>query len=97
MKVIKISDDVHARLTGLLGLLMAKTRKPQTYADVLQALSNQAVLLPEEMLSRIKEVVSEKDLGYTNPEDFIKDAIRDKLEAITKKTRQSKTNGAEKA
>ncbi len=97
MKAIKISDDVHARLTGILGLLMAKSRKPQTYADALQALTNQAVLLPEEMLSRIKEVVAEKDLGYTNPEDFIKDAIRDKLEIGTKKTRISQTNVAEKA
>lgn len=97
MKAIKISDDVHARLTGILGLLIAKSGKPQTYAYALQALTSQAILLPEEMMNHIKEVVAEKDLCYTNPEDFIKDAIRDKLKAVTKKTRQAQTNVAEKA
>ncbi len=97
MKTIKIPDDAHARLTGILGLLMAKSRKPQTYSDALQALTNQAVLLPEEMMSRIGEVGEEKNLGYTNPKDFVKDAVRDKLKIVTKKTRQSQTNVAEKA
>ena len=70
MKAIKISDDVHARLTGILGLLMAKSGKPQTYADALQALTNQAVLLPEEMLSRIKEVVGRKRPRLHKPRGF---------------------------
>jgi hypothetical protein len=97
MKAIKITDDVHARLTGILGLLMAKSRKPQTYADALRALTTQAILLPEEMVSHIKDIVANKDLGYTSLEEFVKDAVRDKLEAVTKKTRASKSNAAEKA
>ena len=97
MKAIKISDDVHARLTGILGLLMAKSGKPQTYADALRVLTTQALLLPEEMVSHIREVVTDKDLGYTTIEEFVKDAVRDKLATITKKTRPSKTNAAEKA
>ena len=39
MKTIKIPDDAHARLTGILGLLMAKSGKQQTYADALRALT----------------------------------------------------------
>ncbi len=97
MKAIKISDDVHARLTGILGLLMAKSGKPQTYADALKALTDQAILLPEEMVSNIKEVVVEKDLGYTSPEEFVKDAVRDKLATINKKTRPSELDAEEKA
>ena len=97
MKAIKISDDAHARLTGILGLLMAKSGKSQTYADALQALTDQAVLLPEEMISHIREIVADKDLGYTSPEEFVKDAVRDKLAAITKKSRASKSDAKEKA
>jgi|WetSurMetagenome_2_1015567.scaffolds.fasta_scaffold59035_2 hypothetical protein len=85
MKAIKITDDAHARLTNITGLLMAKSRKPQTYADAVQALTTQAILLPEEMISHIQEVISNnKDLGYTTIEEFVKAAVRGKLEAVFK-------------
>ncbi len=96
MKAIKVSDDVHAWLTGRLGLLIAKSGKQKTYDDALRALMNQAILLPEEMVSHIRELIAEKDLGYTSPEDFIRDAVRDKLATINKKTRPSKSDTEEK-
>ncbi len=95
MKAIKVSDDVHAWLTGRLGLLIAKSGKQKTYDDALRALMNQAMLLPEEMVSHIREVVAEKDLGYTSPEEFVKDAVRDKLATINKKTRPSESGAVE--
>jgi hypothetical protein len=95
MKAIKVPDDVHAQLTGKLGLLMAKSGKPQTYADVIRALTTQAILLPEEMINNIVQIVADKDLGYTSIEEFVKDAIRDKLEAVTKKSHKSKSVAVE--
>ncbi len=38
MKAIKISDDIHSKLTGLLGELTAETNKMQTYQDAINAL-----------------------------------------------------------
>jgi len=38
MKTLKISDDVHQKLTALLGELTAQTMKMQTYQDAIAAL-----------------------------------------------------------
>ena len=97
MKAIKVSDDVHSWLTGRLGLLIAKSGKQKTYDDALRALMNQAILLPEEMVSHIQELIANRELGYTNPEEFVREAVRDKLVTINKKTRPSKSDAEEKA
>ena len=95
MKAIKISDDVHAWLTGRLGLLIAKSEKQKTYDDALRALMTQAILLPEEMVSHIHELIANKELGYTNPEEFVRESVRDKLATINKKKQQSKSEATE--
>jgi hypothetical protein len=41
MKTIRVNDDIHQQLTGLLGELMAKTGKPQTFNDVIKELITQ--------------------------------------------------------
>ena len=97
MKAIKVSDDVHAWLTGRLGLLIAKSGKQKTYDDALRALMNQAILLPEEMVSHIQELIANKELGYTNSEEFVRESVRDKLATINKKTRRSESEAEEKA
>lgn len=38
MKAIKISDQTHARLTAVLGKLIAKSSKIKTYEDTVVAL-----------------------------------------------------------
>jgi hypothetical protein len=45
LRTIKVSDDVHRKLTQLLGKQMAKTGKPKTYNDVLEVLLSK---LPDE-------------------------------------------------
>jgi hypothetical protein len=97
MKGIKISDDVHAWLTGRLGLLIAKSEKQKTYDDALRALMNQAILLPEELVGHIQQLIANKELGYTNPEEFVREAVRDKLATIIRKARPSKSAAEEKA
>jgi hypothetical protein len=97
IKAIKITEDIHERLTQEMGLLMAKSGKPQTYADAIRALIDTKIVLPQEMMTKIQEIVSNKELGYISPEEFVKDAIRDKFEAVAKRTRASKDSSAEKA
>lgn len=75
MKTLKISDEIHRKLTATLGTLMAQTGKMQTYQDAIEAILNKSVMLPEELLFEIKEFISSnKSLGYVTSEDFLKDA-----------------------
>ena len=83
MKAIKISDDIHSKLTGLLGELTAETNKMQTYQDAINALLEQSVILPSEVIARVENFIEEnKDRGFTNKEDFVRDAIRYRLERL---------------
>jgi hypothetical protein len=38
MKTLRISDDVHGKLTATVGTLMAQTGKMQTYQDAIEAM-----------------------------------------------------------
>ena len=83
MKAIKISDDIHSKLTGLLGELTAETNKMQTYQDAINALMEQSVILPSEVIARVENFIEEnKDRGFTNKEDFVRDAIRYRIERL---------------
>ncbi|MEM3829316.1 MAG: ribbon-helix-helix domain-containing protein [Conexivisphaerales archaeon] len=77
MKTLKISDDVHQKLTALLGELTAQTMKMQTYQDAIEALLTQSVILPPELLREVEEFITKnKHKGYTRKEEFIRQAIR---------------------
>jgi len=51
MKTLRISDDAHQKLTGLLGEITAQTMKMQTYTDAIENLLSQSVTLPPELLN----------------------------------------------
>lgn len=83
MKTLKISDDVHQKLTSLLGELMAQTSKMQTYQDAIEAMLNKSVILPPELLAEIEKFIAEnKRLGFTTREEFIRDAARWRLKFL---------------
>lgn len=80
MKTLKISDDVHQKLTALLGELVTQTSKMQTYQDAISALINESVILPQELLTQTQAFIEEnRHLGFTTKEEFIRDAIRFRL------------------
>ncbi|HKZ93195.1 MAG TPA: ribbon-helix-helix domain-containing protein [Candidatus Bathyarchaeia archaeon] len=80
MKTLRITDDVHHKLTALLGELTAQTSRMQTYTDAVEALLRQSVVLPPELLTQIKSFIeSHKHLGYMTREEFIRDATRWRL------------------
>lgn len=80
MKTLKISEDIHQKLTALLGELMTQTSRMQTYQDAINALINESVILPQELLTQTQNFIEEnKHLGYTTKEEFIRDAIRFRL------------------
>ncbi|MCJ7763510.1 hypothetical protein MUP38_08670, partial [Candidatus Bathyarchaeota archaeon] len=76
MKTIRISDNTHRELTRLLGEMMAKTGKTQTYNDVVNTLISQSVFISAILLERIDdEIKANKQLGYTTREEFIETAL----------------------
>jgi len=83
MKTLRISDDVHERLTALLGELMAQTSKMQTYQDAIESLLKESVILPVDVIAEIENFTKEnKQLGYTTKEEFVRDAIRRRLDVL---------------
>jgi hypothetical protein len=85
---LRISDEVHRKLTAALGALMAETGKMQTYDDALDALLSKLVILPEQLLIEIEEFIKEnKDLGYVTKEDFLRDAARYRLQDLKDKAK----------
>ena len=84
MKTLRITDDVHQKLTALLGELTAQTSRMQTYTDAVEALLKQSVVLPPELLAQIEDFIeTHKHLGYMTREEFIRDATRWRLKTLT--------------
>lgn len=46
MKTLRISDQAHAKLTSVVGRLMAETGRTKTYSDAIEAILNKSVVLP---------------------------------------------------
>jgi Arc/MetJ-type ribon-helix-helix transcriptional regulator len=84
MKTLRITDDVHQKLTALLGELTAQTSRMQTYTDAVEALLKQSIVLPPELLDQIESLIKTyKHFGYTSREEFIRDAARWRLRYLT--------------
>ena len=84
MKTLKISDDVHSKLTTFLGELVAQTAKMQTYQDAIEAMLSQSVILPQDLLIQIDDFIEKnKQLGFTTKEDFLRDAAHLRLRYLS--------------
>jgi len=55
---------------------MAKTGKPQTYNDVIDAIVTHSVFMPDTLLQNNDAAINaNKQLGYVTREEFIEDAV----------------------
>ena len=83
MKTLRISDKAHRKLTATVGTIMAQTGKMQTYQGAIEAMLNQSVILPPELLAEIESFIGEnKHLGFTTREEFMRDAARWRLKFL---------------
>jgi len=46
------------------------------------------IRLPKELVEEIEELIKDKSLGYTSRADFVKDAVRRRIEEIKKSYRK---------
>ena len=85
MKALKISNQTHSELTKVVGQLTAKSCKIKTYEEAIEVLLNRSVLLPPEFLGKIDVFLAENPhFGYVTREEFLKDAVRSKMEQLTR-------------
>jgi len=83
MKTLKISDEIHRKLTATVGTLMAQTGKMETYQDVIEAMLTRSVILPPELLAEIEKFIEEnRHLGFITREEFIRDTARWRLKFL---------------
>jgi hypothetical protein len=83
VKTLRISDEAHAKLTVVVGRLMAETGKMKTYSDAIEAILNKSVMLSPKILEEVESFIKENlRLGYTTKEEFIQDAIRSGLKHL---------------
>ena len=79
---------------------MAKTGKPQTYNDVINALTAQSVIIPAELLGKIDAAINaNKQLGYKTREQFIEGAVTALLQTLSgshEQERPTKTTKSKK-
>ncbi len=65
----------------MLGEITAQTMKMQTYTDAIENLLSTSVNLPPELLNETQTFIeTNRNLGYTSREEFIRDAIRTQLQ-----------------
>jgi hypothetical protein len=84
LKTLKISEDVHSKLTSFLGELVAQTAKMQTYQDAIEAMLSQSIILPPDLLKEVEDFIEEnKQLGFTTRDEFMRDAARWRLKSFT--------------
>lgn len=87
MKTLRISDDAHQKLTAMLGEITMQTMKMQTYTDAIENLLSTSISLPPELLNETQTYVeTNRKLGYTSREEFIRDAIRTQLRLSKEET-----------
>jgi hypothetical protein len=83
MRTIKITDETHKKLTVTLGSLMARTGTLQTYSDAIEALISSSITLNPDLIAEVEKYVDEnKQQGYMTREEFIREAIRFKLNML---------------
>jgi Arc/MetJ-type ribon-helix-helix transcriptional regulator len=83
MKTLKVQDEIHEKLTTLVGELTAESGKLQTYADALTKLLETSIVFPEDLVQKINETIrSRRAVGYATVTDFVRDAARRRLDEL---------------
>jgi metal-responsive CopG/Arc/MetJ family transcriptional regulator len=74
--------------------MMAKTGKPQTYNDVINALTAQSIIIPAKLLEKIDAAINAKQLGNKTREQFVEDAITAMLQKLADNHKQETSTRA---
>ncbi len=85
MKMLKISEKSHNRLTTRVGELIAAIREMRTYEDAIEALLDSSVLVPPEFGKGIQDFSdNNKQFGFTSTDEFFKEGARQLTDNLTR-------------
>jgi len=77
MKTIKMSDQLHAELTVVVGDLTVESGQIKTYQDAIEALFCRSFILTPQVLREVEEFIqNNKQWGYHTKEEFFREAAR---------------------
>ena len=77
MKALKVSAQLLAELTAIVGQLTAESGKIKTYDNAVETLIHQSVVIPPEVLQGIEDFIKKnKQFGYLTKEEFLRGAAR---------------------
>jgi hypothetical protein len=97
LKTLKISDRVHAKLTSVVGRLMAETGKMKTYSDATGAILNKPMVLSPDLLDQVEGFIKQNaQLGYNTKEEFVQGTVRIRLTSEEKQTSHNFKKGRTK-
>ncbi len=86
MKTLKISAQLHAKLTTIVVQLTAESGKIITYDNAVETLLRQSVVMRPEFLEEIEVFIEKnKQFGYLTTGEFLREATRwqmDRLNSI---------------
>ena len=86
MKAIKVSDQTHAELTRVVGLLTAESGIVKTYEDAVEALLHKSLIMPPEILQEVEDFIEKnKQFGYITKEEFIREGARWLMDSLKRK------------
>jgi hypothetical protein len=78
-----------AELTRLLGKMMTKSGKPQTFSDLVEALVRRFIILLPEPIKHVEEFVeANKQLGYATRKEFIREVVNETLRVLSNKYKE---------
>ena len=60
MKAIKISDQLHAELTSVVGQLIAESGKTKTYENAIEALLHRSIVMPPKFIVEVEDFFGSK-------------------------------------
>ncbi len=80
VKMIKLSPRTHAKLTSVLGELIAESSKMKTYEDAVNAYLYSSVRVPPELVQQVQDYIDKnKQLCYSSPDEFFRETARKRL------------------
>jgi hypothetical protein len=80
-RTVRVSAKLSEKLPVLVGQVTAEKLAKQTYSDAIKYLLDRHVVFPPELISRVEELISNRQLGYSSKEEFLLDAARRMLKS----------------
>ena len=86
MKTLKISDQMHAELTSVVGQLIEESGKTKTCENAIDALLHRSIVMPPKFMVEVEDFLeTNQQFGYITKEEFIREGARWLMDSLKRK------------